>query len=78
MSDEHPADNWSILEPTSSQRHRIEQKVSEWLEANDTSIAAEWLGLIRVQPLACFGYAAAGALSLLFFSPIGLLIASLL
>jgi hypothetical protein len=78
MSDEVPADVWKALEPTPSQRRRIEDQVFAWLEAHETSIVAEWLSLIRVRPLAGLTYAAAAAVSLLLLSPLGWLVVSVL
>ena len=62
---------WSVLGPTRRQRQRIEGKLFAWLEAQDTSLAGEWLRLLRLQPAAVIGYAAAAALSLLLMMPIG-------
>jgi len=32
-------------------RRRIDAQVSAWLDAHDTSLAAEWLELVRIAPL---------------------------
>ena len=44
MNDEELADAWMTLEPTMGRRRGIDAHVFAWLEANDTSLAAEWLG----------------------------------
>lgn len=69
---------WVTLEPTARQRRRIENRVLEWLEAHETSLAAEWLDLIKVHPVAGLGYAAAGALSLVAVTPLSWLASSVL
>ena len=35
-----------------------------WLEAHDTSLAAEWLALLRVSPFAAVGLGAVSAVSI--------------
>ena len=71
MNDTEIMSLWSALEPSSRRRARIETRVFEWLEASDTSIAAEWLGLLKVEPLAVLAYASVGALALLALTPVG-------
>jgi hypothetical protein len=55
---------WMTLEPTMGQRRRIDGRVFEWLEASDTSIAAEWLGLVKVQPFSAVGLVTASAVAI--------------
>ena len=62
---------WSALEPSTRRRARIETRVFEWLEASETSIAAEWLGLLKVEPLTALAYASVGAVSLFLLTPVG-------
>jgi hypothetical protein len=57
---------WMTLEPTMGQRRRIDARVFEWLEAHDTSIAAEWLGLLKLQPFTAVGLVAVSAASIVF------------
>ena len=71
MNDTEIMSLWSALEPTSRSRARIETRVSEWLEASETSIAAEWLGLLKVEPLRALAYASLGAVVLLLLTPVG-------
>ena len=78
MNDTDLMSLWSALEPTSRRRARIETRVFEWLEASETSIAAEWLGLLKVEPLTALAYASVGAVSLLVLTPIGWIAVSLL
>ena len=61
---------WAALEPGPRRRARIETRVFEWLEASETSIAAEWLRLLKVEPLTGLAYASVGALSLALSSPV--------
>jgi hypothetical protein len=78
MNDTELVNLWSALEPNGRQRARIETRVFEWLEASDTSIAGEWLGLLKVEPLTALAYASVGAVSLLLLTPIGWIAVSLL
>ena len=78
MSDENGSDDWSLLEPTPSQRRRIEGRVLSWLEAHETSLASEWLGFVSFRPITALGYVAASALSLAAVTPISWLMASML
>lgn len=71
MDDRELTRAWGTLESTMSQRRRIEHRVFEWLEAGRTSLAAEWLELIKVTPVAGLGFAAVGALALLLATPLG-------
>ena len=42
MNDEELGGVWTTLQPTVRQRRRIDARVSAWLEARDTPLAAEW------------------------------------
>jgi hypothetical protein len=77
MSDTDLMNLWSALEPTSRRRARIETRVFEWIEASETSIAGEWLALLKVEPLSVLAFASAGAASLAFLTPLGWMIALL-
>jgi hypothetical protein len=70
MSDEALAAAWTTLEPTVQRRRRIDARVSAWLEARDTPLAAEWLRLFRVAPLPALGLAAASAVSIVTAPPL--------
>ena len=78
MNEQELTATWLALEPTAPQRRRIEHRVLEWLEAHETSLAAEWLELIKIHPMAGLGYAALGALSLVAVTPLSWLAASVL
>ena len=78
MNDTELMNLWSALEPNARQRARIETQVFDWLEASDTSIAREWLGLLKVEPLTALAYASVGAVALVLLTPIGWIAASLL
>lgn len=65
MNGEEIVDVWTALEPTSRQHQRIETRVFEWLEASDTSLAAEWIGLFGASPLSTFGLATVSAVAIL-------------
>ena len=71
MNDTELMSLWSALEPNGPQRARIETRVFDWLEASETSIAAEWLGLVKVEPLTALTYASVGAVSLILLTPVG-------
>ncbi len=78
MNDTELLNLWSALEPSSRRRARIETRVFEWLEATETSLLGEWLGLLKVEPLEVLVYASVGALSLALLSPVGWLLSALL
>ena len=78
MNDAQLMSLWSTLEPNGRQRARIETRVFEWLEASDTSIASEWLALLKVEPLTALAYASVGAIALLLLTPVGWIASSLL
>jgi len=70
MNDEELAGVWATLQPTAAQRRRIEARVSAWLEARDTPLAAEWLGLFRIAPLSSAGLVAVSALAIAVAPPV--------
>ena len=43
--------------------------VAAWLEARDTPLAAEWLGLFKAEPFSAMGLLAASAVSLAAATP---------
>jgi hypothetical protein len=57
MNDDALGNVWATLEPTGDRRRRIDAQVSQWLDAHDTLLAAEWLGLFRSAPLPAIGLA---------------------
>ncbi len=63
MTDDTLTELWTTLEP--ADRRRIDAQVFEWLEARDTSLAAEWLQLFRIDPLPALGLSALSAVSLM-------------
>jgi hypothetical protein len=70
MNDEELADVWATLEPTVGRRRRIDARVFAWLDARDTSLAAEWLGLFRVAPFAALGLATVSAVAIVAATPL--------
>jgi len=70
MNDEEIGATWTALQPTAVQRRRIDARISGWLEARDTSLAAEWLRMFRVEPLSAAGLAAVSAVSLATAPPL--------
>ena len=70
MNEEALQATWTALEPTADQLRRINMRVSEWLDAQDTSIAAEWLGLVRTRPIAALSLATAGAVAIVASTPL--------
>jgi hypothetical protein len=69
--DEHELERvWTTLDPTPGQRRRIGARVSNWVEAHNTPLAAEWLAFIQVNPFASLGLAAVGVLSVITATPI--------
>ena len=78
MNDEQLAQDWQTLAPAVGQRHRIEARVFEWLEAHDTSLAAEWLAVVKASPLAAVGLGAVSAVSIATAPPFVWLVRALL
>lgn len=70
MIDEELEAAWMTLQPTVAQRGRVDARVAEWLEAHDTSLAAEWLGLFSVAPFSTAGLVTASAVSLATAPPL--------
>jgi hypothetical protein len=70
MNDHELAGAWTTIEPTVSQRRRIEAHVFAWLEARDTTLAAEWLGLLRLAPFSAAGLVAASAVTVATAPPL--------
>ena len=64
MNDDSLIEAWTTLGPTQSQRRRIDTRVFGWLEARDTSLASEWLGLVKVAPFKTLVLATASAVAL--------------
>ena len=70
MNDEELGEAWTTLDPTVRRRRRIDAHVFAWLEARDTPLAAEWLGLFRVAPFAALGLATVAAVSIVAATPL--------
>jgi hypothetical protein len=63
MNDSDVSQAWTALNPTANQRRRIGVRLFAHLEAHDTSLAAEWLALLRLSPLRTIAFAAASAVA---------------
>ena len=70
MNDEELERAWITLEPTTAERRRVDARVFAWLEAHDTALASEWLGLVRVAPFAALSLATVSAVSIVAASPL--------
>jgi hypothetical protein len=70
MNDEELGDAWTAFTPTADRRRRIEVRVFAWLDARDTPLAAEWLGLFKVAPFTAFGLSAVSAVSVVVATPL--------
>jgi hypothetical protein len=70
MNDEEFDGVWARLQPTIPQRRRIDAHVLAWLEARDTPLAAEWLGLFRSAPFSAVSLAATSAVSVATAPPL--------
>lgn len=68
---------WSTLEPSARRRARIETRLLEWLDASETSLFSEWLGLLKVEPLTGLAYVSVSALSLVLLTPVGWIVLAL-
>ena len=69
MNDEELGAVWTTLQPTVRQRRRIDARVFAWLEARDTPLAAEWLGLFRTAPFSAVGLVSVSAVSIATATP---------
>jgi hypothetical protein len=78
MNEEPLAGHWETLASELRQRQRMEGRVFAWLEAHDTSLAAEWLALIKVSPFAAIGLGTVGAVSIATAPPFVWLVRALL
>lgn len=79
MNDTDFTQSWALLEPHSRRRARIETRVFEWIEASETSLAGEWLGLLKVEPVTGLALASVGAVALLvLLTPVGWMMSLLL
>ncbi len=70
MNDDELGGVWTTLQPTVRQRRRVDAHVDAWLEARDTPLAAEWLGLFRVAPFSAVGLLAVSVVSIATASPL--------
>jgi hypothetical protein len=61
---------WAALEPDARSRRRIDARVGGWLEAHDTTLAAEWLALFRFEPIAAVGLVGVSAVALITTTPL--------
>jgi hypothetical protein len=78
MNDEELVQTWTTLTPSMPARRRIDDRVGEWLEARDRSIAAEWLGLLKVEPFAAIALTVVGAAAILAAMPLTWLVRALM
>jgi hypothetical protein len=70
MNDEELGSAWTTLDPTWAERRRIDGRVRAWLEAHDTSLAAEWLGMFQVAPVTSFALVTVSALAVAVAPPV--------
>jgi hypothetical protein len=70
MNDEELGGVWATLQPTVRQRRRIDARVVAWLEARDTPLATEWLGLFKAAPFSAVGLVAVSAVSVATAPPL--------
>jgi hypothetical protein len=70
MNDEELGGAWTTLQPTVRQRSRIDARVVAWLEARDTPLVSEWVGLFRVAPFSAIGLVTMSAASVATAPPL--------
>ena len=78
MPDETLVEWMHALEPSETQLDRMEEVVLFGHAASHTSLAAEWLSMIRTRPLVHLGWALVAAAVLLLSTPLGSLSLALL
>jgi hypothetical protein len=69
MNDQELEEAWTTLGPGVPRRRRIDARVFAWLDAHDTSLAAEWLGLFALRPFAALGLATVSAIAVVAATP---------
>jgi hypothetical protein len=69
VTDDELVTEWATLRPTADQRRRIDARVVAWLEAGDTSLAAEWVTLFKGAPLSSLALVAASAVAVFMAPP---------
>jgi len=70
VTDEELGAVWTAFQPTAGQRRRIDARVFAWLDARDTPLVAEWLGLFRATPVAAVGLVSVSAVSVVAATPV--------
>jgi len=70
MNDEELGAVFTTLQPTVGQRRRIDARVFAWLEARDTPLVAEWLGLFSATPFSASCLVAVSAVSVVTATPV--------
>ena len=70
MNDEELAGVWATIQPTENQRRRIDAYVFASLEARDTTLAAEWLELLRLAPFSAASLVAVSAVTVATAPPL--------
>jgi hypothetical protein len=70
LDDDRLDATWTTLQPAVRQRQRMEARVLAWLEARDTPLAAEWVGLFRSAPFSCAALVAVSAISIATAPPL--------
>jgi RNA polymerase sigma-70 factor, ECF subfamily len=78
MTEDALSQTWTTLEPTARQGRIIDARVARWLDARESSLAAEWLELLRVNWIEGLGYAAVAASLMLVATPLSWLARSVL
>ena len=78
MNDEELGGVWTTFQPTAPQRRRIDARVVASLEARETPLAAEWLGLFRAAPLSAVGLVAVSAVAIATAPPLVWLVRALM
>lgn len=78
MNDEEFAGVWTTLEPAMDRQRRIDARVFAWLDAHDTSIAAEWLGLFKAAPFSAAALVMVSTVSLATAPPLVWLVTALI
>jgi hypothetical protein len=70
MNGEELGADWTALQPTALQRRRLDTQVFALLDASDTPLAAEWLGLFRAAPFSAAGLVVASTAAIVTAPPL--------
>jgi hypothetical protein len=70
MNDEELASLWTTLQPSGSARRRVDTRVFGWLDARETPLAREWIGLFGTGPFSAAALVAVSSVGVAAAAPL--------